>query len=88
VSTNTTNYRNIINAFDKSCAETGVAGAVYDGDAQSAGFDEIRRLGQRMAHSPERPDGVICTGELFAMALFSSLRDEGVVVGRDIKLVC
>jgi LacI family transcriptional regulator len=88
VSTNTTNYRNILAAFDKACGETGIAGSVYEGDVQSAGFDEIRQLGQRMAKSPDRPDGVICTGELFAMALFSSLRDEGVVVGRDIKLVC
>lgn len=88
VSTNTTNYRNILGAFEKACADCGVAGTVLDGDVQSLGFDEIRRLGQEMAHSPTRPDGVICTGELFAMALFGSLRDEGVVVGRDIKLVC
>lgn len=85
--TNTTNTRNILAAFHAACAEAGIVGSVYDGDAQ-AGFDEIRQLGQRMAASGQRPDGVICTGELFAMALFSSLRDEGVVVGRDIKLVC
>jgi len=85
----TMNYRNTLAAFQVACAAAAIEGSVGGGDlTATGGFDDIRRLGQKMARSPTRPDGIICSGELFAMALFSSLRDEGVVVGRDIKLVC
>jgi LacI family transcriptional regulator len=86
--TNTTNHRTIGNAFDAACAARGLVGTVFDANAQSGSFEDIRRLGATLAGDPNRPDGVVCTGELFAMVLFSSLRDHGITLGRDIKLVC
>ena len=88
-SSNTTNYRNIVNAFRKACSQRGIDAAIRGENlASSGGFDEVRHFGRQLAADGNRPDGIICSGELYAIALCSGLQERGVLIGRDMKLVC
>lgn len=85
----TMNYTNILTAYLRACAQAGIVGDLHEDKAvTSRNLDEVRSFGRELARSPSRPDGIICTGELYAIALFGGLQEEGIAIGRDIKLVC
>lgn len=88
-SANTTmNYRNIVIAFEAACADLGVVGTVAAEDFVSLGdYDNVRVFGETLARRPERPDGIICNAELYALALASGLRAGGIEIGHEVKLV-
>ena len=83
----TTNYHNIVTAFHKATARLGVNGRILDGTLARGRPAEIRKLGQALAQSTDRPDGIICDSEMRTIALVGGLQDGGLRLGRDIELV-
>lgn len=87
--TDTMNYRTIVATFLAACAAAGVAAETASEDLVSlGGYDRVRLFGGELAQRRQRPDGIVCNAELFALALASGLRDGGVEIGREVKLVC
>lgn len=83
----TTNYHNIANAFRHTTDELGVTGHALGGAAAGKTTD-FRDLGQDLASRPDRPDGIICDSELRAIALISGFQAGGLMLRRDIDVVC
>lgn len=85
----TLNHRKLLAGFAQGLAEHGLAApppiAVTPGAGRAL---RLRDLGSRLATAPERPDGVVCTDEVDAMALATGLRQRGAVVGTHLRVVC
>lgn len=86
-SANTTNYHNILAAFRQTCTRLGASGRVIECSMPSGHMQDLRQMGRDLAASPDRPQGIICDGELQAIALFGGIAEQGLRLGRDIKVV-
>lgn len=85
----TFNFHTIANGFRRATAAAGVEGRLSAQDASLAlKSATMRDLGLRIAADPDRPDGVLCDGEVPAMALASGLRAGGLRLGTDIRVIC
>ena len=82
----TTNYHNIVTAFHKATARNGIETTLLE---PTVGLTpaEMRAKGIELSRSPDRPDGIICDGELRALALLGGLMEAGVAIGEDVHLV-
>ena len=80
-------YRHMIEGFRRAVAETGVFADVPDDVDLNAAPEEINAHYRRRLRAPKRPDGVICPGEMAAMAVNAAALDIGLELGRDITLV-
>ncbi|MCO5731714.1 LacI family transcriptional regulator [Rhizobium sp. SSA_523] len=49
--------------------------------------DEIRNCYFELFGRPDRPDGVVCGGEVIAMAVMAAAYDHGLDLGRDVHIV-
>lgn len=85
----TSYFRTTRASFLEATARCGVEGRIADQAAFVSGHAQaIRDFGETLARDPNRPDGILCDGELPAMALASGLRAGGLVIGRDIRMIC
>jgi LacI family transcriptional regulator len=85
----TFNYHTMRASFQAAVARSGVEGRISDQDANVPGRTQtMRAFGEALARDPNRPDGLLCDGELPAMALAAGLRAGGLVIGKDIRLIC
>ncbi|WP_297105590.1 LacI family transcriptional regulator [uncultured Devosia sp.] len=82
----TTNYHNIVTAFHKSAARNGLETALLE-STRGLTPAELRGIGVELAHSADRPDGLICDSETRTIALLGGFMESGLVVGRDLHLV-
>ncbi|MGV3574126.1 MAG: LacI family transcriptional regulator [Devosia sp.] len=82
----TTNYHNIVTAYRKEAARSGIEARVLEGTVKlSPG--EMRRVGIGLADSETRPDGIISDSEMRTIALVGGLTEGGVTLGREVQLV-
>lgn len=87
--TDTMNYRNIVSAFRAACDRAGVVSEAAEEDFISlGGYDNVRLFGRRLAGRADRPDGIVCNNEPYALALGSGLQSGGAMIGEEVKLVC
>lgn len=49
--------------------------------------DEIRRSGREIGAAAHRPDGIVCSSAMSALALVGGLEDAGLKIGQDIQIV-
>jgi LacI family transcriptional regulator len=82
----TTNYHNIVTAFEEAAATAGLSGTVLQG-TKGLTPAEMRKLGLDLASRKDRPDGMISDSEMRTIALVGGLQEGGVVFGRDLHLV-
>lgn len=84
----TFNFHTIRTSFLAAVAQHGVEGRIVLQDADVAGRTRLMRaFGEALAHDSDRPDGILCDGELPAMALAAGLRAGGLEIGKDIVLI-
>ena len=83
----TTNYHNIVTAFQRAVAKQGIEGQVLEGPTARGRPDELRRLGLDLAASPTRPDGIVCDSEMRMIALAGGLQTGGLRLGTDIEII-
>ena len=84
----TTNFSTIRNSFDAAIVALGMRGRVISNKEVRPASAEMRLRGAELARSPDRPDGIICDSEIRAIATICGLGDAGLVVGRDIEIIC
>jgi LacI family transcriptional regulator len=84
----TTNHHNIVTAFNRATAKFGITPSYLDRNVVLNRPPDIRRFGKALAVAKDRPDGIICDTEVTAIAVISGLQEEGVMLGRDIDVVC
>lgn len=84
----TNNYHTIVTHFERAASrlklETRIIGDIEDSTTSA----EMRKIGQDLARSGDRPDGILCDSEMRAICLISGLLDEGVHVPGDMQFVC
>lgn len=79
--------RHMMDALRRRGAELGVAIESPERVSLSSSPTDIRSfVTQRMAR-PNPPDGFICPGEVLALAVMSTLQDQGKQIGHDIDIV-
>lgn len=49
--------------------------------------EEIARRLTEILRAPDRPDGIVCVGEVMAMAALAAIHDAGLVAGRDVDVL-
>lgn len=84
----TNNYHLIVSSFRRAVAQHNVSGREMPEAIARSPSEALRRFAETLAGSPDRPDGIICDGELRAMALLSGLRNGANPEGRAIRVVC
>lgn len=85
----TFNFHTIRTSFLAAVARCGVEGRIAMQNAEASGRTQaIRVFAEELARDPDRPDGILCDGELKAMAMASGLRAGGLTIGKDIRLIC
>lgn len=83
----TTNFRNLTTAFEAAARQAGIAGEVRDNGLARRDPSTMRALGLELAARDDRPDGIVCDGEMQAIALVGGLLEGGLKPGEDIGLV-
>ncbi|UYN98549.1 MAG: substrate-binding domain-containing protein [Devosia sp.] len=83
----TTNYHNIVTAYRHAALRLGLDGRVLQSMSSRASPAEVRRIGEELAHSPDRPDGIISDTEMRTISLVGGLQDGGVRIGQDLHLI-
>ena len=79
--------RHMMDALRRRGAELGVSVESPERVSLSSSPADIRAfVAQRMAQ-PNPPDGFICPGEVLALAVMSTLQDQGQNIGRDVDIV-
>lgn len=86
---NGTTYHTIaINSFQRAMNQANMPGDVVT-DAKTLGTTQnVRQLGNKLAESDARYDGIICNSELTALALIGGLQDKGLQLSSDFDVVC
>jgi len=82
----TNNYHNIVTAFERAADRLRVETKVLD-HSVGAGARDSRTFAAELAADPNRPDGIICGGELRAISVISGLQEAGLVMGRDMHFI-
>jgi LacI family transcriptional regulator len=82
----TTNYSNIVKAFRDRAIQRGIEARLQERTLGRSPAD-TRQLGLELAHSADRPDGLICDSETRSLALIGGFTEAGLVPGRDLHLV-
>jgi len=73
--------------FMTAVREEGVGFEIAKGVTLDSKSDDIRdHLYRRMAE-PDRPDGFVCGGEVSALSVIAAASDQGLEVGKDVRLV-
>jgi LacI family transcriptional regulator len=84
----TYNFHTIRTSFVRFVAERGLEGQLLCQDGSIRGRTQtIRDIGLALAGDPDRPHGILCDGELPALAMASGLKAGGLVIGRDLHLI-
>jgi LacI family transcriptional regulator len=83
----TTNYFNVVAAFEAATRQAGVTGRVIDTAIPHQRVAEMRDYGRALASEPDRPDGIICDNEMGTIALIGGLQDAGLTLGKDVEIV-
>lgn len=83
----TTNYFNLIDAFEIATAAAGVKGSIIDAKVPHQRTGEMRDYGRTLAGADDRPDGIVCDSEMGAIALIGGLQDAGLTLGRDVEVI-
>jgi len=86
----TTNHHNIVTAYHRAAARAGVAVDILDTRRDGTHYRsnaEMRAEGVALSRLPERPDGIICTSEMYSIALISGLQEGGLQLGRDVQVL-
>lgn len=73
--------------FMTAVREEGIAFEVPTEVTLDSKSDQIRQAVYRRLEGPDRPDGIICGGEVSALAAMAASYDHGLELGRDINLV-
>ena len=82
----TNNYHNIVTAFERAAARLKVETRVLDHSTGIAAKD-TRAFARELARGPNRPDGIICGGELRAISVISGLGEGGAQIGKDVHFI-
>jgi LacI family transcriptional regulator len=83
----TTNYFNIVAAFQTAVATAGLTGKVIDAAIPHQRVAEMREFGRALAQGRDRPDGIICDNEMGTIALIGGLQDAGLILGKDVEVI-
>lgn len=83
----TTNYFNVVTAFEAAARDAGVMGNVIDTAIPHQRVAEMRDYGRTLAQDPDLPDGIICDNEMGTIALVGGLQDAGLTLGKDVEVV-
>ena len=73
--------------FMTAVREEGIAFEVPTEVTLDSKSDQIRQAFYHRLEGPDRPDGIICGGEVSALAAMAASYDRGLELGRDINLV-
>jgi len=79
-------YRHMTEGFRRAVAETGVIAEMPTDVDLNAAPEEISAYYRRRLVAADRPDGVICPGEMAAIAVNAAAVDSGLALGRDVRL--
>lgn len=82
----TTNYHNIVRAFEHATAQAGMQARVMKG-TQGLPPAELRRMAFELTQQKDRPDCMICDSEMRTIALVSGLQEGGLRLGEDVQLI-
>jgi len=77
----------MVSGFERAIAEHGVTGELPDGFDLNAPSDEIYSKLKTRLGDANRPDGLICPGEIAAISSLAAIEDAGLVLGTDIDVV-
>lgn len=84
----TTNYANIVRAFERTAAKLGVKSRVVHHKTAASASEELREFGREIATRADRPDGILCDSELRSISLLRGLEEGGASLGKDIQFIC
>lgn len=84
----TNNYHNIVTTFERTAARMKLDARIVNRSDDRSAPAELRQFGRDLARSKDRPDGILCDGEMSAICIVSGLLDEGLRVPGDMEFIC
>jgi LacI family transcriptional regulator len=82
-----TYYKHTHLGFERGLQRYGLTGMPLASVNSDGALSEMRDIGRQLAAQPQRPDGIVSSSSVPAMALAMGLRDGGLEVGRDLDIV-
>lgn len=73
--------------FVSAVRQAGIEQVIPDEVTLDTPPEDIARALTRRLRAPDRPDGIVCVGEVMALAATAAVHDAGLVPGRDVDLV-
>jgi len=84
----TNNYHTIVTTFERAAARMKLDARIINRSDDRNTPAELRQFGRDLARSKDRPDGILCDGEMSAICIVSGLVDEGLRVPGDMEFIC
>ncbi|WP_078341080.1 MULTISPECIES: LacI family transcriptional regulator [unclassified Ochrobactrum] len=81
-----TYYRHMVNGFHEGLREFGCVGSPLESVDLDTPLDNLRVYIANLMKSPDRPDGVICSGSAAALAVVAGIEDAGLNIGQDVDV--
>jgi LacI family transcriptional regulator len=79
--------RHLTEGFLRTVKDTGLAFEIPEEVDLNASPDRVNRHFARRLAEPDAPDGIICPGEIAAIAINAAIADAGLTLGREVDLV-
>jgi LacI family transcriptional regulator len=79
--------RHLTEGFQRAIRDTGVAFEFPEGVDLNTAPDRVNAYFTRRLAEPDAPDGIICPGEIAAIAINAAIADAGLTLGREVDLV-
>ena len=79
--------RYLTEGFQRGIAETGAAYDIPTAIDLNSPPDRVNRYFASRLTGPDAPDGIICPGEIAAIAINAAIADAGLTLGREVDLV-
>lgn len=77
----------MVGGFEAALTGNGIKGSIPDGIDLNTAPEDLHHFLTELLRRPDRPDGLICPGEIPALAALAAIDDAGLKLGTDIDIV-
>ena len=80
-------HKHTVSGFLDGLKQVGLSAVVFDDVDSDRPMADIKAFGEKLGQSDDRPDGIVASSAMAAIALISGLEDSGRKVGQDFDIV-
>ncbi|MGU3400686.1 LacI family transcriptional regulator [Brucellaceae bacterium D45D] len=81
-----TYYQHMLEGFYEGLRVTGCSGSPWAKADLDSSLEDLRSYTAELMQSPDRPDGIVCSGSAAALAVVAGIEDAGLSIGKEVDI--